>query len=90
MYDLVPTIAKRLQRYKKKSNNHTIPYYNCRNRLLNYGFNLNNNRFRPVWLRHFIKHEIDIKHYGNAKNPKQIAANASVSDYLFVFFLIFP
>lgn len=24
------------------------------------------------------------------KNPKQIAANASVSDYLFVFFLIFP
>lgn len=38
-----------------------------------------------------IKHEIDIKRYGNAKkNPKQIAANASVSDYLFVFFLIFP
>lgn len=29
MYDLVLTIAKRLQRYKKKSNNHTIPYYNC-------------------------------------------------------------
>ena len=38
-----------------------------------------------------IKHEIDIKRYGNAKkNPKQIADNASVSDYLFVFFLIFP
>lgn len=37
-----------------------------------------------------IKHEIDIKRYGNAKkNPKQIADNASVSDYLFVFFLIF-
>ena len=38
-----------------------------------------------------IKHEIDIKRYGNAKkNPKQIADNASVSDYFFVFFLIFP
>lgn len=37
-----------------------------------------------------IKHEIDIKRYGNTKNPKQIADNASVSDYLFVFFLIFP
>ena len=29
MYDLVLTITKRLQRYKKKSNNHTILYYNC-------------------------------------------------------------
>lgn len=27
MYDLVLTIAKRLQRYKKKSNNHPFLYY---------------------------------------------------------------
>lgn len=36
-----------------------------------------------------VKHEIDIKRYGNAKS-KQIAVKASVSDYLFVFFLILP
>ena len=29
IFQIVLTIAKRLQRYKKKSNNHTIPYYNC-------------------------------------------------------------
>ena len=29
MYDLALTIAKRLQRYKKKSNNNPIPCYNC-------------------------------------------------------------
>ena len=29
MYDLARMLTKRLQRYKKKSNNHTIPYYNC-------------------------------------------------------------
>lgn len=39
MYDLVLTIAKRLQRYKKKSNNHTIPYYNCM-KSFTYSFNL--------------------------------------------------
>lgn len=27
--DLVSIFAKRMQRYKKKSNNHAIPYYNC-------------------------------------------------------------
>lgn len=38
-----------------------------------------------------IKHEIDIKRYGNAKkNPKQKRCQLSVSDFFFVFFLIFP
>ena len=36
-----------------------------------------------------VKHEIDIKHYGNAKSETE-AVKASVSDYLFVFFLIHP